>query len=162
MGVYMSEIVVHKFNHSGQLVTKYDGAVLDSGPHWVCLRAIFQRADVDLGFVKFRQGDVFIEWFYDDRWYNIFQVQDGESSRIKGWYCNITRPAELHKEMIRADDLALDVFVRPSGQVILLDEDEFSALELPTEERMAALRAVEMIRRAVTEREAPFDRIAPR
>jgi predicted RNA-binding protein associated with RNAse of E/G family len=158
----MSAIVVQKFDHKGQLVIEYDGVVIDSGPYWVCLRAIFQRADVELGFVTFRQGDIFIEWFYDDRWYNIFQVQDGESARIKGWYCNITRPAELFAELIRADDLALDVFVKPSGQVVLLDEDEFSALDLPTEERMAALRAVEMIRRAVNEREAPFDRIAPR
>ncbi|MCB9453769.1 MAG: DUF402 domain-containing protein [Anaerolineaceae bacterium] len=158
----MADFVIQKNDYTGRLVFEYDGDVIEGGSYWVCLRAVFQRPDVDLGFVTFRSGDVFIEWFYTDRWYNIFQVQDGESARIKGWYCNITRPAELSDNLVRADDLALDVFVRPNGQVILLDEDEFNTLHLSTEERMAALRAVEMIRKAVTDREPPFDRIMRR
>ncbi|MBZ0278651.1 MAG: DUF402 domain-containing protein, partial [Anaerolineae bacterium] len=157
----MPNILVQKLDHAGAVVFEYTGDILESGPGWVSLRAIFQRPEIDLGFATFRPGDVFIEWFYTDRWYNVFQVQDGESARIKGWYCNITRPAYIEEGLVRADDLALDVFVRLNGQMILLDEDEFSALDLPTHERMAALRAVEMIRRAVTDREQPFDRITP-
>jgi hypothetical protein len=42
----------------------------------------------------------------------------------------------------------------------LLDETEFGDLNLPTEERMAALRAIQTIRQAVTERSGPFSSIA--
>ena len=112
-----------------------------------------------LGFVSFRQGDVFTEWFYARRWYNIFRVEDGSSSRLKGWYCNISRPAQISPDSVRADDLALDVFVMPNGNIVLLDEVEFDALDLSNQERMASLRAVEMIRTAAIERKPPFDEI---
>ncbi|NWG18343.1 MAG: DUF402 domain-containing protein [Chloroflexi bacterium] len=157
----MSRITVYKHDHDGKPVTQYDGEIIERGSTWVCLRAVFSRSETDLGFVVFRQGDVFVEWFYNDRWYNIFQVHEGDSPRLKGWYCNITRPPVITESEIRADDLALDVFVMPNGTILLLDEKEFGALELPIEERMAALRAVETIRRSVSSREAPFELARP-
>ncbi len=155
----MSNIVVEKHNHLGEPVVQYDGEVLRRTDNSVCLRAIFNRPESDLGFVTFRQGDLFIEWFYNDRWYNIFQVHEGESARIKGWYCNVTRPAYIAEDVIVSDDLEVDVFVFPNGNVVLLDEEEFGKLELPTEERMEALHAIQSIRQAVADRQAPFDQI---
>lgn len=157
----MNTITVHKYNYAGEYVLQYDGDVIERGPTWVCLRALFNRDEADLGFVVFRQGDIFIEWFYSDRWYNIFQVYDGDSQHLKGWYCNITRPAEITDGEVRADDLELDVFVTPNGTMLLLDEKEFGALDLPIEARIAALRAVETIRRSVSGREPPFEAVRP-
>lgn len=157
----MAEITVHKRNHAGELVMSYQGEIIDRGDTWVCLRAPFKRPDVDLGVVLLRQGDIFTEWFFSDRWYNIFQVEDVGTGRVKGWYCNITRPAVIAEKDVSADDLQLDVFVTPGATVLLLDEDEFAALDLSPDERMEALRAVETIRAAVAGREAPFDRIRP-
>lgn len=157
----MTALTVHKCNHAGEIVLSYHGEVLDGGPGWVCLRAPFERDDVDLGFVVLRQGDVFTEWFFSDRWYNIFQVEDVDTGVLKGWYCNITRPANITQASVSADDLQLDVFVTANGTILLLDEDEFSALDLSADERMEALRAVEAIRAAVSQRMPPFDLIAP-
>jgi hypothetical protein len=150
-------IIVEKRNHRGVKVHQYSGEIIDRGDAWVCLRAVFDKLESNLGFVTFRRGDVFMEWFFSDRWYNIFQVHDGDSARIKGWYCNITRPAQIEDGYVCADDLELDIFVFPNGTVALLDEAEFSALDLPTEERMEALRAIQTIRRDVAERTPPFD-----
>lgn len=152
-------IIVEKRNHQGIRVHQYVGEIIDRGDAWVCLRAVFDKPESNLGFVTFRRGDVFLEWFFGDRWYNIFQVHDGDSTRIKGWYCNITRPAEIGEDYLCAEDLELDVFVFPNGTVALLDEVEFSALDLPTDERMEALRAIQTIRRDVAERTPPFDGI---
>jgi hypothetical protein len=152
----MTAITIEKYDHSGRFVTRYAGEVLERGETWLCLRAVFEREDVNLGFVTFRAGDVFIEWFFSDRWYNIFEVHDLDSGRIKGWYCNITRPASIEDSRVAADDLELDVFVMPNGTIILLDEEEFSALDLPTDERMAALRAIQSLRQQVSGQEGPF------
>lgn len=157
----MTHITVCKHNHAGELILKYDGEVIERGATWVCLRAVFQRPEVDLGFVVFRPGDVFVEWFYSDRWYNVFQAHDGDSSHVKGWYCNITRPAVITGDEVHADDLELDVFVMPNGTMLLLDEKQFSAMNPPVEERIAALRAVDTIRRAVAGREPPFESVRP-
>lgn len=157
----MNPITVHKYNYAGEHILQYEGEIIESSPTSVCLRAVFSRDDADLGFVTFRRGDIFIEWFYSDRWYNVFQVYDGNSQRLKGWYCNVTRPAIITDSEVRADDLELDVFVTPNGTVLLLDEKEFSAMNPSVDERIAALRAVEAIRHAVTGRETPFEAVRP-
>jgi protein associated with RNAse G/E len=154
-----SPITVYKNNHLGQPVWHYTGNVIERGETYVCLRAFFDRREANLGFVTFHSGDLFIEWFFSDRWYNIFQVHEGDSATVKGWYCNITRPALIDDHTVRADDLELDVWVMPNGTMMLLDEKEFGELNLPTEERMAALRAIQTIRQAVAERSGPFDTI---
>ncbi len=152
----MTTITIEKYDYSGQFVLSYTGEVLERGESWLCLRAVFEREDTNLGFVTFRKGDVFIEWFFSDRWYNIFEIHDLDSGRIKGWYCNVTRPATIEETRIAADDLELDVFVMPNGTIILLDEQEFSALDLPADERMAALRAIQSLRQQVAGQEGPF------
>jgi protein associated with RNAse G/E len=114
---------------------------------------------VDVGYVVFRRGDVMTEWFYSDRWYNIFRIEDVEDGRLKGWYCNITRPAHITADVIAAADLALDVFVTPTGNFYLLDEDEFEALDLSMDERMSVVNAVDSLRRLVGTRAAPFNEI---
>jgi predicted RNA-binding protein associated with RNAse of E/G family len=154
---HVNAITVYKQNYAGESVLQYSGEILERGQDWVCLRAVFSHEAVDLGLVVFRPGDVFIEWFYGDRWYNIFQIYDGDSQRLKGWYCNITRPAVITECEVWADDMELDVLVMPNGTMLLLDEKAFGELDIPMDERMAALRAVETLRRAITGREKPFD-----
>lgn len=156
----MTSMNIEKHNHRGEFVLTYPGEVLERGHTWICLRAVFDRREADLGFVVFKQGDVFYEWFFSDQWYNIFQVHDGDTQTIKGWYCNITRPAHFEADRIYSDDLELDVFVMPNGTVILLDEAEFAALNLATDERMAALHAIQDIQRRVSSRELPFTAIS--
>lgn len=152
----MSEITVFKRSHTGENVLEYSGDVVERDKTWVCLRARFSRDDVDAGYVVFRRGDEFIEWFYADRWYNVFEMHDVDDGHLKGWYCNITRPALITDHWIKADDLALDVFVSPDGSILVLDEDEFAEIVISAEERRLALMAVEEIRRLVAKQEPPF------
>lgn len=151
------QIEIEKRNHHGHTMLRYSGELIDRGDGWLCVYAVFRQPEANLGFVVFSPGDALLEWFFTDRWYNIFQLHDGDSATVKGWYCNVVRPAQLGEDTIAADDLALDVFVTPRGGVILLDEDEFAQLDLPAHERIAALRAVNDIRERVAAREAPFD-----
>lgn len=146
--------------HGAPLLT-YEGVVVARGETWVCLDAWFSRADVTARYVTFRRGDRMREWFFTDRWFNIFELHDVDDDRIKGWYCNVTRPASLTLHGVAADDLALDVFIAPDGVITLLDEDEFVALDLPMHDRTQALSAVEELRAWVMTRRAPFD-VIPR
>ncbi|MEO0565881.1 MAG: DUF402 domain-containing protein, partial [Chloroflexota bacterium] len=96
------------------------------------------------------------EWFYSDRWYNVFRVHSGTDNVLRGWYCNITRPAEITDDCVRADDLALDVFITPDEVFHLLDEDELMDLNLPEDERIQVLNTVDEIWAAYLRREPPF------
>jgi len=155
----MTDVTVYKCDHQGVVKLSYPGTVLERGDGWVCIEAIFQHDSVDIGVVTFNRGDRMVEWFYADRYYNIFQLEDGNTRRIKGWYCNITRPATITEDRIAADDLALDVFFAPDGTMTVLDEDEFSAVLISDDEREHVKNAVTALQRRVTARKYPFDQI---
>lgn len=138
-------ITVYKLDHNGREVWRYPAVVLEGGPSRVRLEAYFNRDDMDLGYVTFRRGDRFIETFYSDRWYNVFAVYDRDDGGLKGWYCNVCRPAEISEPAVRCEDLALDVWAPAFGEPILLDEDEFNALDLPPADRQSARDALDKL-----------------
>ncbi len=156
------QITVQKLDHNSVLVWQYHGEIVKQGDTWVKLEAKMGR-DAHTDHFDFRVGDTMTEYFYADRWYNVFRVQDVDSGAVKGWYCNITRPAEISTTQdgvtVKAEDLALDVVVMPDGAIHLLDEDEFAALPLSDLERGQVWHAVGQIRALVEARSAPFDEI---
>ncbi len=101
-------------------------------------------------------GDVFIEYYYRSEWFNIFEIYN-PAGEFKGWYCNITEPAEIGEEAIRWCDLALDLLVLPDGAQMTLDEDEFEALRPDDATRARAAGALATLRRWANEKRPPFD-----
>ncbi len=156
-------ITVIKNDHTGREVWRYTGRVLERSATWVRLEARFNRPhDLHTPYHVFRRGDRFVEWFFSDRWYNIFEMHDVDDDRLTGWYCNIARPARLEEAAVYADDLALDVFIAPDGTITVLDEDEFAALPLDEDTRARARQALQELQALVTDRQPPFDVIRSR
>ena len=132
------KIVVQKKNLAGDVTWSYDGTVLRRESNLVVLEAFFNRPDMPFMDVVFKQNDRFVETFYNDRWYNIFEIYDRDDGQFKGWYCNIGKPAVIENEMVSYVDLALDLWVSIRGEQTILDEDEFEKLDLDTELRTKA------------------------
>ena len=143
----MRQITVYKLDERGREVWQYPATVLARGSNSIRLQAFFDREDVDLGYVVFSRRDRFVETFYEDRWYNVFAVYDRDGDVFKGWYCNVCRPAEITREAVRCEDLALDVWVTPTGATTIDDKEEFAALEIPAEDRERGREALQVILR---------------
>ncbi|MFJ3196084.1 DUF402 domain-containing protein [Streptomyces griseoviridis] len=95
----------------------------------------------DFGFVRFAPGDVFTEYYWRDRWYAVKEVRDS-SGVLKGWYCDVTRPAVLTGSELLVEDLDLDLWRSADGtDVRRLDEDEFAASGLAERDPRAARAA---------------------
>ncbi len=109
------------------------------------VEASFSPPDMLVEGVLLRQGDHFLEQYHSDRWYNIFRISCQHTGILKGWYCNICRPALFLPDEIRWVDLALDLFIFPDGDTRLLDQDEFADLRLSPETRTACWQAVESL-----------------
>lgn len=136
---------------AGRIKVRYPAEVLtDDGTH-VVVRAPWAGASArDFGFVRFEEGDVFTEHYWRDRWYAVKEVRDG-SGTLKGWYCDVTRPAQIGQDGIVVEDLDLDLWVSADKATVLrLDEDEFAASGLEERDPVAADAA----RRALDELEA--------
>jgi hypothetical protein len=152
----MSKIKVLKLNPSGKLTWAYEGKLLRREPHAVVLEAFFDRADMSFLDLALRKGDRFVEAYYDSRWYNILEIHDRDDDRLKGWYCNLSRPAVLAASTVSWVDLALDLWVWPDGRQVVLDEDEFNALGIDPRERNHALAALVELRTDFETRRPPW------
>ena len=152
----MDRVTVRKLDHSGREVISYPGEVLRRNQDAIVLRTSWDREPMDLGFVTLEPDDRWTEYFYSNRWYNIFEIH-ASNGRLKGWYCNITRPADITENEVAAEDLALDLWVAPDGSTQVLDADEFADLPLTPEERQAARQALVDLQAMVAEGVPPFE-----
>jgi len=139
-------IKVQKKNPAGEVTYEYEGMLLSRAEHTLVLEALFDRVDMPFMDVVFKTGDRFVEYYYTDRWYNIFAIHDRDDGRVKGWYCNIGRPAVFEDGVVSYIDLALDLWVSSRGEQTVLDGDEFEALELDEESRVGALRGLDELK----------------
>lgn len=124
---------IQKKRLDGSVAFEYDGEVVAHVGNAITLEAFFGRDDMAFMNVTLKRGDRFVETFYTDRWYNIFEIFDRDDQGFKGWYCNIGRPAVIEGDTISYVDLALDLWVAPDGAQTVLDEDELLELNLDDE-----------------------------
>jgi len=143
----VNDITVLKRNLDGEVTWQYEGRVLERGAKYILLEAFFDREDMPFVDVILKRGDRFVETFYTDRWYNVFEIYDRDDGYLKGWYCNIGYPAVPEKDAISYIDLALDLWVAADGTQTVLDEDEFQALSLNMTIRTRAISALEDLKR---------------
>lgn len=121
--------------------------IVDDGTHIVVRAPWAGEASRDLGFVRFERGDIFTEHYWRDRWYSIKEVR-GPTGALKGWYCDVARPARVGDDQLVAEDLDLDLWMSADRRTILrLDEDDFVASGLAQNDPVAAAEA----RRALEE-----------
>jgi uncharacterized protein len=137
---------VQKKNPAGQVTYEYEGLMLSRDEHSITLEAFFDRADMPFVDTVLRTGDRFVEYYYNDRWYNIFEVHDRDDERIKGWYCNVCRPAVFEDGIVSYVDLALDLWVSSNGQQTVLDEHEFAELKVSEEWKAGALQGLDELK----------------
>lgn len=135
-------VKVQKKNPTGDITYEYVGDVLRRDEHSIVLEALFDRTDMPFMDVVFKTGDRFVEYYFSNRWYNIFTIHDREDDRVKGWYCNIGQPAVIEDGLVSYVDLALDLWVSANGTQTVLDEYEFEELKLSEDLRSNALNGL--------------------
>ena len=153
-------VTITKVKHAGHPTVSYSGHIVACDEEMVVARCLWSLPHTyDLGPFLLEPGDVFTEHYYRGRWFNIFRIEDS-AERLKGWYCNITRPPVIEREepdwRIRWHDLALDLLVLPDGSHRLLDEDEYEALAPTPEQRAQVEEALATLLAWLAERQGPF------
>ncbi|MEU6994304.1 DUF402 domain-containing protein [Streptomyces sp. NPDC046465] len=124
---------------AGRTKIRYPARLLHDDGNHVTVSAPWAAPGVrDFGFVRFEPGDVFTEHYWRDRWYAVKEVY-GADGALKGWYCDVTRPAVRDGAVLTVEDLDLDLWCSADGSAVLrLDEDEFAASGLAAADPAAA------------------------
>jgi protein associated with RNAse G/E len=146
---------------------KYDGSehrkwsaqlLRQEGP-LIILDAMFDREIEHDVLGNISQGTVSAEYYWLDRWYNIFRFQDA-AGRLRNYYCNINQPASFDGEVLSYVDLDIDVVVNPDSSFQILDLEEFERNALrysyPTELREKAHQALSELVELIKSRAFPF------
>jgi uncharacterized protein len=152
-------IKVVKQNPQGETKIQYQGEVIEQQADRVIIEAYWSHGAKELGYTRFEPGDRFIEYYYSDKWFNIFDIANAVGVR-KGWYCNVTEPARFFEDRIEQIDLFIDVWVTPQGETLILDEDEFAAdTTLSERQRHGARQGLQELLEMIAARQATFSSI---
>jgi hypothetical protein len=151
-----NDIRIIKNDHQGHEVWHYKGEIIAQSTNGIIAKAHFNRADLEFNGVVLKENDCFFELYLFDKWFNIYEIFDRDSGILKAWYCNITKPFRQGKSEIFYDDLALDLLVFPDGRRMVLDEDEFEALNLTQRDQLSAKSALFELER-LFEAHTPLD-----
>ncbi len=140
------QILVRKLKPNHEETRRYWAKVLAVYTDGVLLEAFFDVEDRHLKGMELDKGDRFIERYYSNRWYNIYEIYKDGEKELKGWYCDIAEPAVFKEKEISFVDLALDMLVLASGTLSVLDWDEFDHLRLNKDQKDKAVAALDELK----------------
>jgi len=105
-------------------------------------------------------GTVSTEYYWLDRWYNVFRFSD-KSGKLKNFYCNVNQPPSFDGRVLSYIDLDIDVLVAPDLTYKILDLDDFEAnakaYAYPEDVQANAHRALKELTKLIEARAFPFD-----
>ncbi|HXG83214.1 MAG TPA: DUF402 domain-containing protein [Pyrinomonadaceae bacterium] len=73
-----------------------------------------------------RRGTVSYEFYWTNRWYNIFRFHEPEGG-LRNFYCNVNQPPVCTGNVLDYVDLDIDVLVWKDLSFEILDLDEYKA-----------------------------------
>ncbi|HEY2866232.1 MAG TPA: DUF402 domain-containing protein, partial [Pyrinomonadaceae bacterium] len=111
MGI-TDEVLVISRSYDLTVRRSWKAQLTGSAPPLVELVGEFDR-DVehpDLGLIA--QGTVSYEYYWLDRWYNVFRFNEPDG-KFRNYYCNINMPPRFEDGVLDYVDLDIDVVVWP-------------------------------------------------
>ena len=117
-------ITINSRKYDGHIRRSWEGGLIsENGTHIVLVGKFEEDIGHDeIGLIK--KGTVSFEFYWLDRWYNIFRFHEPDGT-LRSYYCNITMPPTLADGVLDYVDLDIDVIVWPDNRYEVLDMDDF-------------------------------------
>jgi protein associated with RNAse G/E len=120
------QIIVRVLKHDGVESRRWKARVARREDPLIVLDAEFEVAVQHDLIGDIPSGTRTIEYYWLDRWYNVFQFLE-VNNQTRLYYCNVNTPPVLRNGVLSYIDLDLDVLVAPDFSYQVLDSDEFAA-----------------------------------
>src|SRR5688572_26807267 len=159
-----SSIIVRVFKYSGTEHRRWKARIARCDDYLIVLDAEFGYAVKHEVLGEIPRGTRTAEYYWFNRWYNIFRFLEKDGS-TRLWYCNINTPPILQHGTLCYIDLDIDVLVQPDFTYQVLDVDEFEQNALvfgyPDEVRRDVQRAISEVTSLIEARQFPFTESEP-
>lgn len=156
----MDEITVQVLKYDGSPHRRWRARLKERKGELLVLDAAFEEEvnHSQLGLI--RRGTVSIEYYWLNRWYNVFRFLEPDGS-VRNFYCNVNMPPALDGSLLSYVDLDIDILAAPDLSYEILDMDEFSQSAERygyTQQVLSkALIALEELQALIRTRAFPFD-----
>jgi len=153
-------IVVSVLKYDGREHRRWPARIAKSDGPLLVLDAVFdEEIEHDLlGTIS--SGTISTEYYWLDRWYNVFRFSDSDRI-LKKFYCNVNVPPRFDGRVLSYIDLDIDVLVEPDLTYKILDEDDFEQnakqYVYPEEVQANARRALSELTELIESRSFPFN-----
>lgn len=156
----VEEVTIRVMKYNGELHRTWRAHVSRREESLIVLDAVFEDEvqHSQLGLIG--RGTVSIEYYWLDRWYNVFRFLEPDGS-VRNFYCNVNLPPEFNGRTLSYVDLDMDIVVFPDLSYEILDMDEFEAnaerYGYPDEIQEGAGLALNELQALIEMRAFPFD-----
>ena len=155
-----TEITVESRKYDGRLHRTWDARLVETLGPLVVVEGVFAEEISHPLLGTIRGGTKSVEYYWRDRWYNVFRFLEPEGT-LRNFYCNVNTPARFDGRTLSFTDLDIDLLVMPDFTHSVLDLEEFEEnavrLHYPEEFRTRARDSVEELLTLIARREFPFD-----
>ena len=153
------QITVRVLKYDGTEYRRWEATLAQRDESLIVLDAEFEY-DVKHSLLgSIGRGTRTIEYYWPDRWYNIFRFLESDGA-TKLYYCNVNMPPSINGGILSYIDLDIDILVRPDFSYQVLDLEEFAAnaarYGYPEQVRVQTDKAVAELTSMIEKREFPF------
>ena len=154
-------VEVRVLKYDGNEHRRWTGFLVERDDQLLVVDATFNE-DIEhelLG--KVAAGTISREYYWLDRWYNVFRFSD-PAGTFRNFYCNVNMPPSFDGHVLNYVDLDIDVLVKPDFSYQVLDLEDFEEnarqYEYPAGVRDNAHAALAELILLIETRSFPFDR----
>ena len=153
------QITVRVLKYDGSEYRRWEATLAQRDESLIVLDAEFADEVQHHLLGNISRGTRTIEYYWLDRWYNIFRFLESDGG-TKLYYCNINMRPEISGGVLSYIDLDLDILVQPdfSYQVLDLEEFETNAVQFgyPDQVKRQAHKALAELISMIETRQFPF------
>src|SRR5713101_9078439 len=120
------QITVRVLKYDGTEHRRWNAPLARQDESLIVLDAAFEDEVEHHLIGNIKLGTRTIEYYWPDRWYNIFRFLESDGA-TKLYYCNVNMPPSINGGVLSYIDLDIDILVRPDLSYQVLDLEEFAA-----------------------------------
>lgn len=121
----MSKIVtINARKFDGGIHRSWKCRLVEQAEELLIFVGIFENRIIhpDLGII--RPGTVSYEYYWINRWYNVFRFHEPNGS-FRNFYCNVNTPPTFDLQILDYIDLDIDVLISKKFEIRILDLEEY-------------------------------------
>lgn len=156
----VAEVIVRALKFDGTEHRRWRTSLVKKEASLLVLDAAFAEEvrHSQLGLIE--RGTLSIEYYWLDRWYNVFRFLEPDGS-FRNFYCNVNMPPSFDGRTLTYIDLDIDIVVSRNLSYEILDMEEFETNALrfkyPEDVRERARFALDELIALIEAREFPFN-----